>query len=142
MACISTTNNFNIWQEKWQQFYHLFWLSFVIYSDSKSALQVLSNGSREYYPASPSKPMLPFPSGGLISTNTLPSMPLNVALNIYPIPNNGAPHIYENELPPLCFVAPLSREVVLTRLRLGHTYFTHVFLLKGVDPFFCISCQC
>ena len=31
-------------------------------------------------------------------------------------------------------------EVVLTRLRLGHSYFTHSFLLKGENPPHCIGC--
>ena len=32
--------------------------------------------------------------------------------------------------------------VVLRRCRMGHTYLTHSFLLKGEDPPQCISCQC
>ena len=34
-----------------------------------------------------------------------------------------------------------KEEVVLCRLRIGHTYFTHSFLLKGEDPPECIACQ-
>ena len=32
-------------------------------------------------------------------------------------------------------------EVVLSRLRIGHTYITHSFLLKNEDPPECIACQ-
>ena len=32
-------------------------------------------------------------------------------------------------------------EVVLSRLRIGHSYFTHSFLLRGEDPPECIACQ-
>jgi len=32
-------------------------------------------------------------------------------------------------------------EIVLTRLRLGHSHFTHSFLLKREDPPFCIGCH-
>ena len=32
-------------------------------------------------------------------------------------------------------------EVVLTRLKIGHTHPTHSFLLKGEDPPFCIGCH-
>ena len=34
-----------------------------------------------------------------------------------------------------------KEEAVLCRLRIGHTYFTHSFLLKGEDPPECIACQ-
>ena len=32
-------------------------------------------------------------------------------------------------------------QLVLCRLRLGHTYITHMYLLAGEDPPLCISCQ-
>ena len=38
----------------------------------------------------------------------------------------------------------LSRreEIVITRARIGHTYFTHSYLLKGEDMPWCIPCHC
>lgn len=33
-----------------------------------------------------------------------------------------------------------SREILLCRLRLGHSYVTHVYLLHGADPPFCEHC--
>ena len=33
-------------------------------------------------------------------------------------------------------------EVVLSRVRIGHTYLTHAFLLKGEDRPECVFCQC
>ena len=38
----------------------------------------------------------------------------------------------------------LSRreENVITRARIGHTYFTHIYLLKGEDMPWCIPCHC
>ena len=33
-------------------------------------------------------------------------------------------------------------ESVLTRMRIGHTYLTHCFLLKGEDPPQCKACDC
>ena len=38
----------------------------------------------------------------------------------------------------------LSRreEKVITRARIGHTYFTHSYLLKGEDMPWCIPCHC
>ena len=33
-------------------------------------------------------------------------------------------------------------EVVLHRLRLGHSYLTHSYLLKGEDASECVPCQC
>jgi hypothetical protein len=33
-------------------------------------------------------------------------------------------------------------EVVLARLRIGHTYLTHVHLLKNEDPPQCVGCDC
>ena len=38
----------------------------------------------------------------------------------------------------------LSRreEIVITRARIGHTYFTHSYLLKGEDMPWCIPCRC
>ena len=32
-------------------------------------------------------------------------------------------------------------ETVLTRIRIGHSYTTHAFLLKGEDPPECVACQ-
>ena len=34
-----------------------------------------------------------------------------------------------------------KEEVVLTRLRIGHSYATHSFLLKGEEPPMCIPCD-
>ena len=34
-----------------------------------------------------------------------------------------------------------QEDIVLTRLRIGHTYLTHSYLLKGEDPPKCIPCQ-
>ena len=38
----------------------------------------------------------------------------------------------------------LSRreEIVITRVHIGHTYFTHSYLLKGEDIPWCIPCHC
>ena len=33
-------------------------------------------------------------------------------------------------------------EVVLSRLRLGHSYLTHSYLLKGEPPPECVTCNC
>ena len=33
-------------------------------------------------------------------------------------------------------------EIVLSRLRIGHTHYTHAFLLKGEEPPQCAACQC
>ena len=33
-------------------------------------------------------------------------------------------------------------EIVITRARIGHTYFTHSYLLKGKDMPWCIPCHC
>ena len=33
-------------------------------------------------------------------------------------------------------------EVVLSRLKLGHSYVTHSYLLKGAPPPECFTCQC
>ena len=33
-------------------------------------------------------------------------------------------------------------EVVLSRLRLGHSYLTHSYLLKGESPPDCVTCDC
>ena len=33
-------------------------------------------------------------------------------------------------------------EMVLSRVRIGHTYLTHAFLLKGEDRPECVFCQC
>ena len=33
-------------------------------------------------------------------------------------------------------------EVVLSRLRLGHSYLTHSYLLKGEPPPVCVTCNC
>ena len=33
-------------------------------------------------------------------------------------------------------------EVVLSRLRLGHSYLTHSYLFKGEPPSECVTCQC
>ena len=33
-------------------------------------------------------------------------------------------------------------EKVITRAHIGHTYFTHSFLLKGEDMPWCIPCHC
>ena len=33
-------------------------------------------------------------------------------------------------------------EVVLSRLRLGHSYLTHSYLLKGEPPSECVTCNC
>ena len=33
-------------------------------------------------------------------------------------------------------------EIVITRARIGHTYFTHSYLLKGEDMPWCIPCHC
>ena len=35
-----------------------------------------------------------------------------------------------------------SDEVVLSRLRLGHSYLTHSYLLKGEPPPECVACNC
>ena len=35
-----------------------------------------------------------------------------------------------------------KEEVVMSRLRLGHSYLTHSYLLKGEPPTECLTCQC
>jgi hypothetical protein len=37
---------------------------------------------------------------------------------------------------------PRRDEILIHRLRLGHTYLTHSYLLKGKDPPECIPCHC
>ena len=32
--------------------------------------------------------------------------------------------------------------IVITRARIGHTYFTHSYLLKGEEMLWCIPCHC
>ena len=34
------------------------------------------------------------------------------------------------------------KEIVITQARIGHTYFTHSYLLKGEDMPWCIPCHC
>ena len=38
-------------------------------------------------------------------------------------------------------ILPRREEIVLARAKIGHTYFTHSYLLKGEQPPFCISCN-
>ena len=49
-------------------------------------------------------------------------------------------------MPELGNVKPSSKnrreEVVLSRLRIGHSHFTHSFILSGNDPPWCIPCDC
>jgi len=35
-----------------------------------------------------------------------------------------------------------KKDVILTRLKIGHTYLTHSFILKGEEPPQCIGCNC
>ena len=37
---------------------------------------------------------------------------------------------------------PTTDEVVLSRLKLGHSYLTHSYLLKGDPPPECVTCDC
>ena len=34
------------------------------------------------------------------------------------------------------------KEIVITRTHIGHTYFTHSYLLRGEDITWCIPCHC
>jgi len=43
---------------------------------------------------------------------------------------------------PGCYRQIRRDEIVLARARMGHTYFTHSFLLRGEPPPQCIACQC
>ena len=55
------------------------------------------------YPASHSKPVLLFPKNCFYLYHPLPSAPLNVAFNIYPLPNNRRPIFTKMNYPPLGF---------------------------------------
>jgi ribonuclease HI len=41
-----------------------------------------------------------------------------------------------------CRGSTRRKDVLITRLKIGHTYFTHSFLLKGQEPPRCIGCDC
>ena len=43
---------------------------------------------------------------------------------------------------PLAYRSVRRDEVVLSRLRLGHSYLTHSYLLKGDPPPECVTCNC
>ena len=43
-------------------------------------------------------------------------------------------------LPSVCETR--RQQTILTRLRIGHTFFTHGFILRGEDPPFCVACDC
>ena len=59
------------------------------------------------------------------------STPENKLFEVEPRANSYVPSMQTNR----------RKETVLSRLRIGHAYFSHSFLLRGEEPPFCVACN-